>query len=573
MKINNYTWLFITTMLLSIFTNQYARELRTPLNLQRGWGHFYVDFEMDYDERRIFDWWDVDVWAGGYHKTAFDAFPNCEGNCPGSIANLFFCSPAFTLAQSFFDSTVVVPGNPFVNIAFFEPQLTYNEDGIVLGTQIQRRFSNDRWRAGLRAVLPLRRIEMRVDSLGLDADTGLEQVGARRNEVLNGVVYNDVYAYRLDFLSALPVTLLTGELLVNYVDPLTSNHITINNQDLTDANNNPVHVISRPDGTLPVLLQWTDLDTDPVPFVQADGSGIVANGRGRFSAAINYGPLSGNIAAQRQLFVVPTVDDPQITDVLSQPSGDPIRTAIGNALRNVTGQTALDFLEAAGIDLGTQHTVGIGDFDTELYVGYDVHEQFYIEGEFAVRWPTGKKNRDPQRVFFITRGNNGHFEVRGGLTGIWRPRQWFASRAFVSYTGVLEHDEQIAATFSGATIKGIGPTTTAKIKWNYFWGLLDFTFYHPKCQDIGFDVGYEAYVKQHDEVDFCVEEATDFVGQTHLLNPCLAECNTRVISHKIRLEAFLNWYCGSIFAGFSHVVAGENAMRESEWHLGMEVRF
>lgn len=571
MKTAHYMRLLCGT-LVGVCMTQYARELRTPLNLQRG--PFYVQYEMDFDDERIFDWWDVDLWGGGYHKTAFDAYSNCDGTCTVPLANIFFCSPTFTVQQAFANSTVVVPGNPFVNIALFSPQLTYNEDGIVLGTQIQRRFSNDRWRAGLRAVLPLRRIEVRVDSLGAEATEGIEAVGARRNELLNGVEYDDVYAYRLDFLSALPITLLTGDKLVNYANPLTSNHITIGGADITDANFNPVHVIERTDGTLPASLQWTDLESDPVPFVNADGSGIAPNTQGRFNSATNYTPLASNIAAQRQLYVVPTVNDPQSTNLLTLPSGDPIRTAIGNALRNVTNESALDFLTAAGVDLGTYHTVGIGDFDTELYVGYDVHEQFYIEGAFGVRWPTGKRNRDPQKVFSaIARGNNGHFEVRGALTGIWRPRQWFASRVFASYSGVMERDEQIAATFSGATIKGIGSTTTASIKWGFFWGTIDFTFYHPKCQDVGFDVGYEAYVKQHDDVEFCSTSATDFVGQAHVLSPCLAECSTRVISHKLRLEAFYNWYCASLFAGFSHVFAGANAMRESEWHLGMEIRY
>ena len=132
--------------------------------------------------------------------------------------------------------------------------------------------------------------------------------------------------------------------------------------------------------------------------------------------------------------------------------------------------------------------------------------------------------------------------------------------------------ENIAAPFKGATVKNIGPCIGADLSWNYLLANLDFTMLASDC--CGFDIGYEVYSKQCDRIRLCSKTATDLIGRTNqALDASVASRGTNVTSHKIRVEYFMSASKCEFFIGFDQVVAGKNALRETDLYFGMNVKF
>jgi hypothetical protein len=97
--------------------------------------------------------------------------------------------------------------------------------------------------------------------------------------------------------------------------------------------------------------------------------------------------------------------------------------------------------------------------------------------------------------------------------------------------------------FKGAAIKNFGPRADADIDWGYFVGRLDFTFFHPKTDNIKAQIGYEFYYKQEDHLNFKQKQAVSWLGNLVTspntpnlkdLDNNVARANTESIGHKVR---------------------------------------
>src|SRR4029079_2080544 len=95
-------------------------------------------------------------------------------------------------------------------------------------------------------------------------------------------------------------------------------------------------------------------------------------------------------------------------------------------------------------------------------------DECFLDGLIAVIWPTGKKQENGGDVFFQSTGHWRHFELRLGMEGGWKPREWFAFQFDWTYNHVFERTQPKAAPFLGATVRNIGPNDFAKVKWDYF---------------------------------------------------------------------------------------------------------
>jgi hypothetical protein len=250
-----------------------------------------------------------------------------------------------------------------------------------------------------------------------------------------------------------------------------------------------------------------------------------------------------------------------------------IRMAINDLLENLPSTGAISFLESQGVTFGTQKHVGIGDIDSELYFNTEWCD-FFFEGIFGVRWPSGIKVTDPGRLLGIfSTGNNRHYEVKFGGIGTYDPRVWAHIRAEAFYSYVIPRNERVAAPFAGATVKNIGPAINAKISWHKFVAHLDGIFLVPCNPRVGFLAGYEVYVKSKDNISLRQTTAVDFLGNTRPLDADVLQMRTDVVSHKVRTEMFHQGDFWELFGGWTHVFAGKNAPKESDWHIGFVAYF
>lgn len=593
-------------------------ELRSPLSLYRGPIHYPLDPVDD-------SLCSVDFWAGGYGRTAGKAYISCPSNCCSSSSNsccttpcsttncwcchdksttnkqplaaLFFGKADFKGEEAFYGGMLAAGGVPALSFATISPRFDYNEGGAVFGIHIQKRWQDSNWHIGLRASLPVKRIEVE-QSRGCgfeELEETLEDVIVRRQEGLPVGAPNDqvnVNAYRLDFLSTLLNPWVAGQPLLHYDDG--TGVTSIAGIDITTAahvtgpNTAPDYVMRVNDGKSTTLMslqppgypRFGNLATASAPDGNLNAAGSNgADGQAlKFVAATNYAAgLGSDRTAQGKLFLIPNAQGGGGNII--EPEANIIQNAIEFVLNqmDLSGRdSAVQFFKDHGVILcESEYIAGLGDLHTEIYAGYKCDNDFYLDAIFGVQFPTGKKNDCPKYVLRQPLGNNGHFEVKGALEAGWRSESWFAWRAYASYTGVLKRTEKKAPPFKGATIKNIpaGEPIDADVHWGYFLGNFDLNIFHPNNRDLGMVVGYELYAKQKDKVCLCKLRWPDFFDVEQELDSNILEYDTNTMTHKLRGEIFHRWdYC-ECFIGGSYVVAGRNAMRETELHLGVMIYF
>lgn len=560
-----------------------AREFRTPWALLRGYLHNPIPRPKDCD-----DLYNYDVWLGGLHREANKAFPNKNSvTTEGSLAGIVFGQDAFTASQSFAPDTIF-PDNPFVPTAVITPNFVYRENAAYFGATAERALGCDyRWHVGGRVILPFRSIKMQVDDC-CDQEETLSDMCRIQNERIDGTAVgaspaiqtvNGCYAYRLDFLASLfmqQAGVPPFEPFVVFQNTAQGNDITMGDIIVSDANNNPVHLIQRDDTTAPqgtfCLLQPS---VNALPFLPANGEGIPNNQGSRFQQPpTDYTPLGNNIEAQRRIWVTPTVNNNGFGTLELVDDAQTIGSDI-TSLTRIYNRTALDFLQSNSVSLGTQKVMGVGNLTTEIYANYEwCKVPVLAEGWLGIVWPTDVKVKNPGQVYKIfTTGNDNHFELRAGTMGCYDPFCWFNVRADIMGSYVFSHTEKVAAPFTGATIKNIGPTIDGKISWYWFYGHVACNFMAPYELTPGLTIGYEWYYKSKDRVSLNQSTAVDFEGNVRPLDANVLEMRTNVISHKAFVEMFHQGCGWQLFGGWSGVFAGKNAPKDIDWYIGFVTYF
>lgn len=577
--------LLLTLVACGLFSGHslYARELRTPLSFLYYWWTQYP-LERPIDEETC---WQFELLGGAYHRESSDAFLNKNTTDLEPLAGPMFGQASFTLNEAYPNSTVPssqLLTNPLLNVAEVSPKISYNENGAYWGFAVDKQICDSCWRVGLRGTLPVRRISVELDDCCDLAETldDVRNVSTDRcNDGTNTVSVNNSYAYRLDFLSALRQNNADlSEMLVygsSAASPTTLASQVIARTEPTSGTfvQPPVNVVKSEDSypDKPFLAKRSDVATFSTLSSTGNGS-LQDEDRRVFAEATNYtgvGNLEELKANQRALWIVPTAED----DCTFSAATNGIRQAVENAVNNIgPDSNPVDFLDAQGINFRTSHLVGLGDFITQVYANW-ANQCYFFEGVFGVVWPTARREKDSGDLLraLFPRGNNKHFEVQVAALGGWDAWDWLKIKADVLYSHVIKRSERVAASFEGATVKNINPGTCANVSWNYFVADLDFTVVHPQNCDLGFDAGYQAYVKLKDNVSFKDTQATTLSGTLANLDSSVLELRTKVVAHKLRIQGFWQTDYLRVYGGWNHVFAGKNAPRETDWYLAAGIYF
>ncbi len=497
-------------------------------------------------------------------------------------------------------------GRPALAFSTITPQFKYTEKGAWVGAHADYRFGqNKQWGVGVRASIPFKAIEVEP-TLGDDSiEGGLASVYEEQVlEVDSGGSANAVdYAYRLDFLSALVrPSFTTPELMFNYgTGPGTAatniggTFIGATSPSQLVPNIPPVYLIKRAGGVLPGATQLPNTASSPIYAFGKQASqvqitplpvtGVGVNDNVYFlDASSNYAAALGtDRATQSTLFVVPrliyTNTDNAVTGVPFNlaPAAETIRSAINELINqfdfNGVDSATVFLRDSCCTDLGKyERVLGVGDLQTEFYGGYTT-KKYYANGVLGVVFPTGKQHKNPNHVYHMQTGNNGHFELRVGGEFGWGPCNYFDVRADIFYNHIFKRTEKRAAPFKGAIIKNIGAPIDVDVSWDAVTGHIDVDFFNPYNRELGLSVGYEGYYRTEDRVGICQTTAVDCLGNTQPLDPCVMEKGTSTVSHKIRAEIFNRWSYFEFFIGGSQVVAGRNVMQETEAHIGTVIYF
>lgn len=388
-----------------------------------------------------------------------------------------------------------------------------------------------------------------------------------------------------------------------------------------------------PTGQVPTTPYCKTPDQVTGGALAANGSGGAIGDTMFFEFGTNYAAgLGVDTNAQSALFVVPRCDN--INGVITEPlSAVSIYQAVHASLPDLSSiETATEFFAGQGIDFGRSECIlGVGDFDVEFYGGYGQHHKAFLDGIIGMRFPTGTRPPNATRIYYQPTGNKKHYEIKLEVEGGWQPVNCFAFRLDAAYYHVFKGSECRAAPFkqqlspcqvtscctntctntcntnsstccfdsssscceseknnypcidcSTIFIKNIGPNLCVDVSWDYFVGHIEFTIFHPCNRELGMTFGYEPMYKGKDHVsgDDCdcmttgVLTATDLLGnENQPLDLSILEDRSQTTTHKLYVELFHRWNYFELFGGASQIVAGQNAMKESEIHLGMKFFF
>jgi|SRR5581483_4319936 len=591
---------------------QASWEFRTPLSAHwRGYFHWQLSSVADawwYDNlpsQKEHTAWDFHTWGVGYSRTASRAFWNCENHNTRdtrSLATLIFGTDAFRGEQAFTGGTfttqtpanqaLLVNNNPFLGFAFITPRFDYNEYGAFMGIEFSRNFGRDeKWHAGGRVSIPYKIIEIEQDNDYKLEETladvvSVEQIQLGGELPASGEPTSFEYALRFDFLNVMNFSNVSAQTNATDVIPIVmyndNGTVTIAGVDVSgdspDTEAIGAYATKSNNGTLPAV-PFRKLPSEVNGPLGPDGQ--AGNGTTSFfQTGVDYADnirLDRN--AQGTIFIVPrAVADPEFP-------GQTVITTDAENLYNTLAplintdlnpaELASEFFLNKGIDLaGYSRTVGIGDLFAEAYVGYGDKQNWFFDGLLGLQFPTAKRQKNSNDLYFKPTGNNGHVEIKLGIDTGWMPCDWFAFEFDLAYHHAFRRSEKRAATFTGATVTNLGPEITAKVSWNYFVGRVDLNFFHPHNPDLGMTFGYELFAKGHDKVKFDQATATDLLGRPNQpLDPEIYEKRTNALSNKLRAQVFNRWSYFEVFAGGSQVVSGRDVMRETEAHLGFVVYF
>ena len=603
--------------LLSVLSSgmvQATFEFRSPLSVRRGVMHWPLVpshnawwYDMMPDDAKNSKW-NIHTWSASYYrcanKTFFDPCDNKNTRKTAELSTLWFGKDSFigeemlvggnvvragaTEAQRGEDLTTLNRNNIFLGSARITPRFDYNEQGAFFGVHVDRRFGNEeKWHAGGKVNVPFKVIEIEQNSNCKLEETLDDLVKMRQINVdVNADPDNLEYAARFDFLNTLVFNTGTADPANNLVVKYENNgQISVfgevvdgsSSAEKAGDNNVPAaYVTKNDDGNFP-SQPFGKTSTQASTQLVVDGSGV-NGGTFFFKTDVPYrNDLRNDREAQGKLFLVPRVNDAGAFEGNADNISDNLFNFLD--LNFKTAEPVSRFFCDRDINLcAHERIVAVGDIEAEVYCGYGHRTDWFVDGILGFRLPTGKKNKDPKRLFFQSTGHNRHFEVKLGLEGGWMPIDWFSFKLDASFHHAFRRTEKRATLFKGATVRHIGETIDARVSWSYFIIHGDLNFFHPHNPDLGCVVGYELFAKRNDNVRFkdckTTTTATDLLGRTDQeLDAKAYEKRTNSMSHKFRFETFHRWNLFEIFAGGSHIVAGRNVMKETEGHVGFAVYF
>jgi len=544
---------FISHILIFFYySNILARQILAPLPYIFGYNtQFFSQIKIHQD-------WLINCSITPYYKTANNAFDS-KGN-KSDIAKLFFSKSSFSASDAF------CTNNPnykyiFKNNSKFSPSIKYKEYGALFCLDFAKQINN--WKLGLRTLLSIKKLKINSKNR-LPTILGL-------NYNNNAIISPNGYAYNLRFLTnttygkEYPQNLYS---IVNYYDTsFPGNPITIYNQNITNRLNNPVSAVYTRNGKLPNIVNATQNIINTMANVEDDGRISNNSNQGKFLDDINYMPLLNNINRQNDLWIIPTIEN---NGQFSQASRV-IKNEVTQIYNLPTFSSNPNLSIPFKFDFSSCQRHGIGDFDTEIFLGYYFNEYFYLEADFGIRFPTASKIKNVYNVFCQPLGNNGHYAYTFALEGLLETSNWLTITSQVRFLSTLKAKEYVAAPFVCNNIKNIGPSIIADISWKeVFYELDTISNIYNNCY---LDIGYKLYYKSNDNIDLKEKSIENYLSINTYLNPSILSSNSKIINHELRFELLYNLNLLDLFLGSNITVGGQNTTSNREFHTGLSLYF
>ncbi|MDQ5940521.1 MAG: hypothetical protein QG632_247 [Candidatus Dependentiae bacterium] len=567
-----------------------AREFRAPIVVsQGGW---------DFDPREKSQWHitsDVDWYSRSAHR-AFGSF----GLKAGELSTLFFNADTFRMSH-IFEHCLVAHNtefyNPFMRTMLMQPRVEYYENGMNVAMNISRTVLDGKGAWGIRVKAPIRAIDTVRKDIESRRDSQTEDVARFQ---INQVASTQVgFAYRLDFLEAIPTTDFSSS-RVNYAAIDGSNtYIDIFAEDPRSGGAGAVYV---PEGMVPRATQVGVLYTStfgapalPASLTGLDEQTIYAFGNGSFSgladsASINTSTRVANQDKKATVWVTSTHEAGGAYHGSGTATGS-ISSGIKDYISSFNANVH-QWLYERGYIFQTTRQVGLGDIDIETYYDHSFGDRIVGGVSALLRLPTACGSGSDEsnytgNPYRSHTGNGRHFEVGAGLHLNAETRSWLMMHVDAEYRFALARTEKTCGTPVESMIKNIGSVQLADVSWHSVVANGELHFCHPQTTDITGYIGYQFYWKRKDTVRFTSSTVDSWLGAKYssttqdytvdnsiALDNNLAAANTEQFANRVKAGVVYHlsdWL--SIRAGAALTFAGQNMPKEADVYAGCRVTF
>jgi hypothetical protein len=598
----------------------YATEMRTPWIAERG--PIRYTFERLHNDSKC----NAQYWTALHAKEANSAFLK-NGIKKHQLSALIFNKADFRLNEIFPNSKINLTEenySPWLNIVKIHPRVEYWEWGITTGGRFDCEVWKDKGRIGMRATVPFRSIEMERKDVDDDYEDPEEEFVASNIFEVNGNIQVVVKAYNMALVNGLPLdddmnaalvlgarsaTFAGNQMAVNLLNEVNapktikvggdikpiagviySKQLPLSRRlafDVSDALNmqatqaeRQVMNVTAAGGVQASTFANPNTETQFANvgfFNRNDNSGTTGS-------AVDYTNLANNQAALLNLWLILARNDAATGEKFFG-DAETVANAIEARLQ-MYQEDPMSFFARKGYQMETDKRRQLGDIDVDLFYEHTFNRDCRAELFVGTRVPTGSTKNQFGNPYQVLSGNGEHWEVKVGGMLAYQPMKMFNMKLDAYYSFVIEATEHRMAAFKGAKIKNFGPKADADVDWGYFVGRLDFTFFHPKTNDLRTVFGYEFYYKTEDHLTYKRSAMQSFAGRVwnstaqtwnnnnQPLSNHLARKHTEAMSHKFRGEiSYQASKYFELYASASSTFAGQNVMRDSDYQGGFVIRF
>ena len=578
----------IVGLLLCAATALSAREFRAPAMVNpRGYDFDIADL----------DGYHFEVNTTMYNRQANRAFTSEHGTKTQALTGIIFNSDEFRLSHIFSEAKVPLTAkdyNPFMRIMKIKPRADYTEYGMHLGFTVSKEVIRDKGSFGVRVNMPFKSVAWTRKDAGSRHDMETKDIVSK--EML-GTISSPRFAYRLDFLEAIPTGTKGSQVTYSKGD------ITVFGSAKTESDGSKgAAAIYSPEGIAPkgnvvgAQPKPTSSSTATVlPVLPATLDNMSVDTQYAISGSTNYSSLDVSTAdtatrvqdqdKKAQVWITSLHKEGTTGSYATNATSD-ISNGIDDYLGTFTANS-YEWLHDHGYEFDNESNkqVGVGDIDVDLFYQHVLNDRMTFEVFAGGRIPTGAGKDYSGNPYRAHVGNGEHMEVRMGGKAQIEARHWLALVIDGSYSAALSSTEKRCAVPEKSLIKNMGQAVDADVKWHHAVGNCELHFCHPRTTDLTGMLGYQMYYKSKDTVAFKKTSVDSWLGKlydgtaytqanTTTLSNELAAANTDQYAHRIKgglTYQFSDWF--SMTMGGAFTFAGKNMPKDFDMFGSCSVTF
>lgn len=467
------------------------------------------------------------IGATPYARSAHESFlKGSKTRAP--LATLLFNKSDFRMVHIFPDCSLDKIArstqfyNPYLKVTTLNPRVVYREEGVEFRAELEKELFAGKGVMGVRTTIPLQKRSFIKQDQQTRRDSQTEDVFKMQYRSINGSPKVNAFAYRLDFLEALP----NGENGASPIDwQAGSSPYSVNifsGPTPKDGKKLPLGVMVFEEGHTPHGALVGMLESE-VPADLPEATVTLLTGTKWKFAKRSYADYDEETVPSFEERVKLQDHKARLWVTSTHNAAGNLEPGLASASINTNAHQLVEsynsnpyeWLYDRGYMFESDTAFGCGDVDLEWYYSHCFGSYLTLEvrggGTVAVS-DAPDYSQNPYKAHL---GNAGHSILHAGASVGLALKDWVYCFVKGDYYHALPATEWRAGTAKGSLIKNIGPRIAADVEWRYHTITTGIEFSHPYTADVSATLAYQLYDKQADTLTYEVSQIPSWLGKAY----------------------------------------------------------